>query len=378
MANIGDTITYTIVVGNNGPNAETNAVVVDTLPTCVDFVSADNGGVYDAAAGTITWNFATVPVSASAYTLTIVTTASAANTNCLNSVTASGDLSASSVTTTDGDGNNNGGIGQNITGGGTATNTPTGTSTATPTATITPTITPTVEVTSTPTATLTSTSTPTITSTPSITPTTPTNICDPNCILEEPRLWINGDWLSKANTNTDLDFQISTQDLTTNSWTEISNNWPVTVDWGDGNINTYPNGIVSNGTGYEFASGMIHTYSGIGVYIVTITITGADGTVYTREGFIEIIDTNPPVNVSVYSNRPNVLVFGERSACPSGWEYRILTNGLDSSGFVNTDNWVIIPSIGVHTFTETAIVTSNDGSTYTLTTTVELNVQCQS
>jgi uncharacterized repeat protein (TIGR01451 family) len=50
---VGDEVVYTITVTNNGPDAATNVVVTDTLPTGVTFVSADP--VADST-GPLTWN----------------------------------------------------------------------------------------------------------------------------------------------------------------------------------------------------------------------------------------------------------------------------------------------------------------------------------
>jgi uncharacterized repeat protein (TIGR01451 family) len=52
------TLTYTLT---DGP--VTNAVISDPLPDFLTFVSADNGGTYDAATRTITWHFATLSAS---------------------------------------------------------------------------------------------------------------------------------------------------------------------------------------------------------------------------------------------------------------------------------------------------------------------------
>ena len=52
------TLTYTLT---NGP--VTNAVISDPLPAFLTFVSAGNGGTYDAATRTVTWQFATLSES---------------------------------------------------------------------------------------------------------------------------------------------------------------------------------------------------------------------------------------------------------------------------------------------------------------------------
>ncbi|HEX6140261.1 MAG TPA: Ig-like domain-containing protein, partial [Candidatus Limnocylindria bacterium] len=54
------TLTYTLT---NGP--VTNAVITDPLPSFLEFVSASNGGAYNAATRTITWNLGTLSTSGS-------------------------------------------------------------------------------------------------------------------------------------------------------------------------------------------------------------------------------------------------------------------------------------------------------------------------
>jgi uncharacterized repeat protein (TIGR01451 family) len=56
---VGDNLTYTITVTNNGPDAAANVVVTDTLPSGVTFVSASPGCVH--AAGVVTCNLGTIP-----------------------------------------------------------------------------------------------------------------------------------------------------------------------------------------------------------------------------------------------------------------------------------------------------------------------------
>jgi uncharacterized repeat protein (TIGR01451 family) len=59
LGHAGELITYTIVVGNSGNQNAVNVTVFDTLPTYVlNFISADNGGVFDPVTGRITWSFA--------------------------------------------------------------------------------------------------------------------------------------------------------------------------------------------------------------------------------------------------------------------------------------------------------------------------------
>jgi uncharacterized repeat protein (TIGR01451 family) len=57
--NVGDTITYTVTLNNNGPNDATNVEVTDALPAGVSFVSANtSAGTYDPASGV--WTVGTV------------------------------------------------------------------------------------------------------------------------------------------------------------------------------------------------------------------------------------------------------------------------------------------------------------------------------
>ncbi len=60
--NVGDTITYTVQLSNNGPDGATNVQVADALPSGVLFVSARSSqGTYDP--GTGLWNVGTVTTS---------------------------------------------------------------------------------------------------------------------------------------------------------------------------------------------------------------------------------------------------------------------------------------------------------------------------
>ena len=54
--NVGDTVTYNLVVTNTGPSSANNVVVTDTVPAGLTFVSATNGGTE--SGGVVTW---TVP-----------------------------------------------------------------------------------------------------------------------------------------------------------------------------------------------------------------------------------------------------------------------------------------------------------------------------
>ncbi len=56
--NVGDTITYTVTLSNNGPDAATGVEVTDLLPAGVSFVSDNSQGTYDP--GTGLWSVGTV------------------------------------------------------------------------------------------------------------------------------------------------------------------------------------------------------------------------------------------------------------------------------------------------------------------------------
>ena len=66
----GSTITYSITYKNAGPHPASSAKLTDVVPSQLSFVSASNGGGYDAAKSTVTWNLGTVPVNGTA-TLTL-------------------------------------------------------------------------------------------------------------------------------------------------------------------------------------------------------------------------------------------------------------------------------------------------------------------
>lgn len=68
---VGDEIVYTITYVNN-LNKKAKVVVTDALDEGVDFVEADNGGVYDKASHTVTWTFDGVdPFEGDAVKLTV-------------------------------------------------------------------------------------------------------------------------------------------------------------------------------------------------------------------------------------------------------------------------------------------------------------------
>jgi uncharacterized repeat protein (TIGR01451 family) len=61
----GSNIVYTLQVTNNGPSNSTGVVVVDGLPSSVSFVSATNGGIYDADSHTVRWVLGSLAVGVS-------------------------------------------------------------------------------------------------------------------------------------------------------------------------------------------------------------------------------------------------------------------------------------------------------------------------
>jgi len=59
----GSTFRYTLGYTNLGPEPSASAKITDVLPAGVTFVSASDGGTYNAAARTVTWNLGTVPLN---------------------------------------------------------------------------------------------------------------------------------------------------------------------------------------------------------------------------------------------------------------------------------------------------------------------------
>jgi len=55
-AGLGDTVTFTVKVGNIGTADSDPTTTIDRLPIGLDFVSADRGGSYDSSTRTVTWN----------------------------------------------------------------------------------------------------------------------------------------------------------------------------------------------------------------------------------------------------------------------------------------------------------------------------------
>lgn len=64
LADPGDELTYTIDYENYGYGAAENTVILDQIPERASYVSATNGGVYDAATRTVKWELGTVDIGA--------------------------------------------------------------------------------------------------------------------------------------------------------------------------------------------------------------------------------------------------------------------------------------------------------------------------
>jgi uncharacterized repeat protein (TIGR01451 family) len=94
----GDTLNYTLIVSNAGPNDASSVTVTDTLPTQLTFgsCSADAGGVCTFSGGTVTISYASLAKNASS-TITISSTVNSGVTDGL-SVGNSASVSASSPT----------------------------------------------------------------------------------------------------------------------------------------------------------------------------------------------------------------------------------------------------------------------------------------
>jgi uncharacterized repeat protein (TIGR01451 family) len=104
--NLDSTFVYTISVDNDGPSTATNVVVVDTLPSGVEFVSAvASVGTFTVVNGVVTWNLGTVAVTDPVQTLQITvhvlptTGATLVNNASVSSATADPNTANNQVTT---------------------------------------------------------------------------------------------------------------------------------------------------------------------------------------------------------------------------------------------------------------------------------------
>ena len=92
--NPGDTITYTICYENKNDYDVHNVMLVDKLPDEESFVSASDGGIYDAVNHTVTWYIGTLPAGAPQKCVTLNVTVkpgTSPGTTITNSCTIDGD-----------------------------------------------------------------------------------------------------------------------------------------------------------------------------------------------------------------------------------------------------------------------------------------------
>jgi uncharacterized repeat protein (TIGR01451 family) len=83
----GDNLTYTINWTVGGDAFSQDVRLVDTLPANVSFVSADNGGVYDQNAGTVTWSLGDItPTKNGSVTLVVKVNADQQNGDTITNV----------------------------------------------------------------------------------------------------------------------------------------------------------------------------------------------------------------------------------------------------------------------------------------------------
>ena len=89
VADAGGLLVYTIGYSANGREQAPNVKLYDMVPTQVDFVSASNGGTYDATTRRVTWNLGNLaPGANGTVTLTVRLKASLANNSYIfNTVT---------------------------------------------------------------------------------------------------------------------------------------------------------------------------------------------------------------------------------------------------------------------------------------------------
>jgi uncharacterized repeat protein (TIGR01451 family) len=88
----GSNFSYTIQVLNPGPNDAENVILVDPLPSQVDFVSATaSGGTCQQAAGTVTCNLGTLLPGTRSVTITVKADKAGTATNVATVSTTSGD-----------------------------------------------------------------------------------------------------------------------------------------------------------------------------------------------------------------------------------------------------------------------------------------------
>ena len=72
--NVGDVLTFSLDVSNNGPDVATNVAIEDILPTGYDIVpgSIGNSGIYNTGTTTINWDISTVPLTGVLFTYQVI------------------------------------------------------------------------------------------------------------------------------------------------------------------------------------------------------------------------------------------------------------------------------------------------------------------
>ncbi len=96
---VGDTVTYTVQVTNQGPSTARNLVITDKVPEGMEYLSAGEGGSY--AAGVVTWNLDTLnPGEKVTRTVTVKVLPAVAGKDVVNTATAVHETLKDPVTTT--------------------------------------------------------------------------------------------------------------------------------------------------------------------------------------------------------------------------------------------------------------------------------------
>ena len=87
--NVGETVQFTLVAKNNGPQTAHNVALKDVLPVGLDYIDSSDGGVWDALTRTVTWPVvATLAANTNVtyYLTALVNSTSLAGTNVINLV----------------------------------------------------------------------------------------------------------------------------------------------------------------------------------------------------------------------------------------------------------------------------------------------------
>jgi uncharacterized repeat protein (TIGR01451 family) len=95
----GAQMTYTFGYTNIGPNASSNAKLTDVLPAGLGYISASNGGTYDATSRKVTWGLGTVNVGYTGTRTLVVQVNAPAGTVITNTAIYTADLTTAIPTT---------------------------------------------------------------------------------------------------------------------------------------------------------------------------------------------------------------------------------------------------------------------------------------